>query len=60
MKIEQQVCTLGQAKRLKELGVAQVSFFAWIDEGQLLSRHSPNLKWCLYTCPTTIFLTLQN
>lgn len=43
MKIENQVCTIEQAKKLKELGIRQESFFAWIDEGQLLSRHSPNL-----------------
>lgn len=38
MKIEDQVCTLEQAKKLKELGVNQTSHFAWIDEGQLISR----------------------
>lgn len=32
MKIENQVCTLEQAKRLKELGVAQDSlFYHWLD-----------------------------
>lgn len=29
MKLEDQVCTLEQAKRLKELGVAQNSYFSW-------------------------------
>lgn len=29
MKLEDQVCTLGQAKRLKELGVAQESYLYW-------------------------------
>lgn len=31
MKLEQQVCTLEQAKRLKELGVKQDSIFYWIE-----------------------------
>src|ERR1700747_1860468 len=43
MKIENQVCTFEQAKTLREEGVDQKSFFAWIDEGQLLSQHSANL-----------------
>ncbi len=29
MKIVQQVCTLDQAKKLKELGVMQISYFYW-------------------------------
>lgn len=37
MKIENQVCTLEQAKRLKELGVLQYSYFSWCgEEGQRL------------------------
>ncbi len=33
MKIESQVCSLEQAKRLKELGVAQIGFFmSWFDK----------------------------
>jgi hypothetical protein len=44
MKIENQCCTKDQAHKLKEFGVAQNSFFAYIDEGELLSRHSPNLN----------------
>jgi hypothetical protein len=32
MKIEDQVCTLEQAKKLKELGVVQESFFCWIGD----------------------------
>jgi hypothetical protein len=31
MKIENQVCSLEQAKRLKELGVVQKSYFQWND-----------------------------
>ncbi len=30
MNLEQQVCSLELAKRLKELGVKQVSLFAWV------------------------------
>jgi len=44
MRIEQQVCTKDQAHKLKELGIRQDSFFAYISEGELLSRHSPNLN----------------
>lgn len=33
MKLQDQVCTLEQAKRLRELGVTQYSFFWWIKEG---------------------------
>lgn len=29
MKLEDQVCTLGQAKKLKELGIDQKSFWYW-------------------------------
>lgn len=29
MKIESQVCTLNQAKKLKELGILQQSYFVW-------------------------------
>lgn len=43
MEVENQVSSFEQSKKLRELGIAQVSFFAWIDEGQLLSRHSANL-----------------
>jgi hypothetical protein len=32
MKIQDQCCTLEQAKRLKELGVAQKAIFAWFDD----------------------------
>jgi hypothetical protein len=31
MKLEQQVCSLESAKRLKELGVKQESLFKWVD-----------------------------
>jgi hypothetical protein len=43
MKIENQVCSLEQAIKFKQLGVHQGSFFAYISEGELLSKHSPNL-----------------
>lgn len=37
MKIENQVCSLEQAKRLKELGITQESYFSWCgDETQRL------------------------
>ncbi|MDF2189306.1 hypothetical protein [Paraflavitalea sp. CAU 1676] len=35
MKIENQVCTLEQAKRLKELGVMQCGYFLWSKTGEL-------------------------
>lgn len=35
MKIENQVCTLQQAKKLKELGVKQESTLYWIHDNQL-------------------------
>lgn len=34
MKIEKQVCSLEQAKKLKQLGVAQTSIFKWCNEHQ--------------------------
>lgn len=34
MKLENQVCTLEQAKRLKELGVYQESTFSWVAHKQ--------------------------
>lgn len=33
MKVEEQVCSLIQAKKLKELGIEQNSLFYWIDRG---------------------------
>lgn len=39
MKLEDQVCSLELAKRLKELGVAQYSFFYWIK--RKLKKHRP-------------------
>lgn len=36
MKIENQVCSLEQAKRLKELGIEQENYsFKWMDEGSI-------------------------
>jgi len=32
MGLEKQVCSLGLAKRLKELGVAQESLFVWAEK----------------------------
>jgi len=32
MKLENQVCSLELAKKLKELGVSQESYFAWYEE----------------------------
>ena len=37
MTLEQQVCSLELAKRLKELGVKQESYFVWHREGSLAS-----------------------
>ena len=37
MKLEQQVCSLELAKRLKELGVKQESLFGYTDYGSLVS-----------------------
>lgn len=34
MKIENQVCTLEQAKKLKELGITQDSMFYWVNTTQ--------------------------
>lgn len=33
MKLEDQCCTLQQAKRLKELGIEQISYFIWGERG---------------------------
>jgi len=41
--ISWQVCTSEQSKKLKELGINQISFFAWISEGELVSAHSKTL-----------------
>ena len=39
MKLEDQVCSLGQAKRLKELGVNQDSFVYWIKHNKESSQY---------------------
>lgn len=42
MKLNQQVCSLELAKKLKELGVKQESFFVWsqVHEGFAITRRS--------------------
>lgn len=42
MKLEQQVCSLELAKRLKELGVKHESLFYWIE---FRNESSPEDKW---------------
>lgn len=39
MKLEDQVCSLELAKRLKELGVKQVSYFYWIRINGAIERY---------------------
>lgn len=36
MKLQDQVCTLEQAKRLKELGVKQEGFLVWFKSGRIM------------------------
>lgn len=43
MNLESQVCSLEYAKRLKELGVKQESYFFWCD-GDILSKKT-NCNW---------------
>ena len=50
MRLELQVCTADQARRLKELGVAQNSFFGITQEGNIISKHSQGLA--LYAIAT--------
>jgi len=38
MKLEQQVCRLGLAKRLKELGVKQDAFLVWDEDEERICR----------------------
>ena len=46
MKIEQQVCTLEQAKRLKELGVEQKVLYQWkVNDVQTVVIDTPMAMW---------------
>ena len=65
MKIEDQVCSLELAKRLKELGVNQESVFWWTDEDLVLMGGYKNTDWkisdtkglyeqCAYTSAFTV------
>ena len=47
MKIENQVCTLEQAKKLKELGVSQDSYFSWCgsEENRLMENCSKGVEY---------------
>lgn len=45
MKIEKQVCTFLQAKKLKELGVKCDTFFSWFEAAELDSEGSKIIKW---------------
>jgi hypothetical protein len=48
MKIEHQVCTLEQAKKLKELGVSQNAFFSWCGD----ENHYVEDKQWVFVSPT--------
>ena len=55
MKLEQQVCSLEQAKRLKELGVKQyVSFFQWciVFPRRNAPRLAPFISWVASNSPS--------
>lgn len=56
MKLENQVCTLEQAKRLKELGVAQKSLFAYADDNTICAPHYTDMpmSWCMYPAAFTV------
>lgn len=43
MKLENQVVSLNQAKKLKELGVAQNSLLSWLDYSE--NPHGPKIVW---------------
>ena len=45
MKLQDQVCTLEQAKRLKELGVIYEPFFTWLECAEFDEQGSKILKW---------------
>ena len=50
MKLEQQVCSLELAKKLKELGVKQDSLFWWnfMNNGYVKGHQSHRMEWRLY------------
>lgn len=52
MKLEDQVCTLEQAKRLKELGVDARSVFMWAgeSENEAEPRYTSGYDWSDYPC----------
>lgn len=56
MKIENQVCTLEQAQKLKEFGVEQVSAFSYNKEGKLWAPHYNDmpLAWSAHTAAFTV------
>jgi hypothetical protein len=45
MKLEQQVCSLDLAKRLKELGVKQESLFYWSDDVIYIHKRRDAKDW---------------
>lgn len=52
MKIENQVCTLEQAKTLKKLGVSQEAMFSWCgDENHIIKEENKLWVWVSPTEP---------
>ncbi len=52
MKLEQQVCSLDLAKRLKKLGVRQESLYCW--KHNTMSEHGPIDSWVVSQFPGLI------